>query len=91
MDINVVAEETSDGWLCKVTVSENDSKTEHEVSLSKNDHKKIAGNATPEQLVKKSFEFLLEREPKESIFKEFDLMLISKYFPEYLSDIRKRL
>lgn len=38
-------------------------------------------------LVKRSFEFLLEREPETSILKEFDLEVISKYFPEYEKEI----
>ena len=37
----------------------------------------------PEELVRRSFEFLLERESKESILREFDLSVIQRYFPEY--------
>jgi len=40
-------------------------------------------------LLKKSFEFLLERESKESILSSFDLHDISKYFPEYEEYIHK--
>jgi hypothetical protein len=38
---------------------------------------------TPEELVRRSFEFLLDRESKESILREFDLSVIQRYFPEY--------
>ena len=38
---------------------------------------------TPEELVRRSFEFLLERESKESILREFDLSVIQRYFPDY--------
>ena len=38
---------------------------------------------TPEELVRRSFEFLLQRESKESILREFDLSVIQRYFPEY--------
>jgi hypothetical protein len=34
---------------------------------------------------------LLEREPKESILNRFDLSVISRYFPEYEREIKKRL
>jgi hypothetical protein len=34
-------------------------------------------------LVRRSFEFLLEREPPESILRRFDLAVIQRYFPEY--------
>jgi hypothetical protein len=47
------------------------------------------GNMSPEDLVKKSFEFLLEREPKESILRSFNLKIISNYFPEYEKEIGK--
>ena len=45
----------------------------------------------PEELIRKSFEFLLEHEPKESILSRFDLTVISRYFPEYEGEIKKRL
>lgn len=34
-------------------------------------------------LVRRSFEFLLAREPNTSILGEFDLSVIERYFPEY--------
>ena len=42
-------------------------------------------------LLKKSIEFLLERESKGSILKSFNLSIIGKYFPEYESNIKKVL
>lgn len=47
------------------------------------------GKITPEDLVKKSFAFLLEREGPESILPEFDLPLIGHYFPEYEETMRR--
>jgi hypothetical protein len=38
---------------------------------------------TPEELVRRSFEFLLQRESKESILREFELSVIQRYFPDY--------
>jgi len=46
------------------------------------------GKITKEELVKKSFEFLLEREPKESILSRFNLRIIKQYFPEFEEEIR---
>jgi hypothetical protein len=45
------------------------------------------GGATPEALLEASFRFLLDREPKESIMRTFDITVISTYFPEYPSRI----
>ncbi len=38
---------------------------------------------TPEELIRRSFEFLLQRESKEFILREFELSVIQRYFPEY--------
>ena len=45
----------------------------------------------PEELVKSSFEFLLEREPASSILRRFNLDVIGQYFPDYPAQIRARL
>ena len=55
---------------------------------TRDSRRKVVG---PEELIRKSFEFLLEREPKESILSRFDLSVISRYFPEYEREIRKQL
>jgi len=46
------------------------------------------GKIAKEELIKKSFEFLLEREPKESILSRFNLRIIKQYFPEFEEEIR---
>ncbi|HEV2522802.1 MAG TPA: hypothetical protein VGT24_10520 [Candidatus Acidoferrales bacterium] len=75
-----------------VRVIESGSETSHQVTLDPKDHGKLAGaSITPEILIRKSFEFLLEREPKESILGRFDLSVISRYFPEYEQEIKGRL
>jgi hypothetical protein len=76
----------------RVTVTEAASKSIHTVSLSPGYYEKLSGKQVPEEiLIERSFQFLLEREPKESILREFDLPLIGRYFPDYEGEIRKRL
>ena len=41
------------------------------------------GKITKEELIERSFEFLLKRESKESILSRFNLKVINIYFPEY--------
>jgi len=83
-EISVSRADTPDGWLLTVRVSERGSATEHRVSLSRDYHVKLTqGCATPEQLAEASFRFLLEREPKESILRSFEMSVIARYFPEY--------
>jgi len=72
----------------QVTVEESDSQSTHTVTLDDQYHKKLSGNIIPkEELIKKSFEFLLNREPKESIMSSFNLKVINKFFPEFESFI----
>lgn len=87
--IDVKTTKTEEGWKFKVKVSE-DTSTEHDVAMKKEDYEKLTqGKITPEQCVKKAFEFLLERESKESILGSFDIMLIGKYFPEFEENMRR--
>ena len=62
--------------------------SEYTVELTVEYYKKLTGGVvSPAELIKRSFEFLLEREPKESILKHFDLPTIYKYFPEFEVEI----
>ena len=83
-EISVSRADAPEGWLLMVRVSERGSATKHRVSLSRDYHLKLTqGCATPEQLAEASFAFLLEREPKESILRSFEMPVIARYFPEY--------
>jgi len=72
----------------RITVHEGSSSTEHEVTVTDADVQRYAPGATVEHLLEASFEFLLEREPKESILSSFALPVIERYFPEYARQIR---
>jgi hypothetical protein len=74
-----------------VTVNERTTTT-HTVTLEPVYYDKLTGGkVTPEKLIEKSFEFLLERESNTSILSSFDLPLIGHYFPAYEKIIVKRL
>lgn len=49
------------------------------------------GDDDLERVVRVSFEFLLEREPASSILSAFSLDVIGRYFPEYKSELPRRL
>lgn len=75
-----------------VIVSEDHSETKHEVTLSESDYRNLTdGKVTPERCVQAAFQFLLDREPKESILKRFDVTVISNYFPGFQREIGKYL
>lgn len=88
-EINVGCEKLDGGWVCRVDVRDGPSVTRHSVGVSVDDLARLApGWDAPDDLVRRSFEFLLAREPKESILREFDLPVIARYFPEYEAAIR---
>ena len=75
----------------RVEVKEGSSRTVHEVTGTGADIRRYGGQVSPERLIDASFQFLLEREPKESILRTFALPVIKRYFAEYPTEIRKRL
>jgi hypothetical protein len=82
VESNVTVEELSPNRF-QVTIRDGGSSTTHTVRVSPDDLKRWARGKGAATLVRRSFEFLLEREPKESILREFDLSVIQRYFPEY--------
>ena len=83
-----VEKKSTGGFL--VIVDERGSKTEHNVELDSEYYQKLTrGKIGEEELIRKSFQFLLERELKESILSRFNLKVIKNYFPEYEEEIKK--
>ncbi len=81
----------SGGDLYRVTVEEGKSRTMHDVTVTADDVESYATGVSAEQLVEASFEFLLEREPKESILSRFELPVIERYFSDYPVRIREKI
>ena len=65
--------------------------TRHTVTVAAETVEELAQGRSAQELVRASFEFLLEREPKEAIMSRFDLTVITRYFPEYASEIHSYL
>lgn len=74
----------SRGDLFVVRVSEENSSTQHYVFVPHEYFKHITQEVlTVEEFIRKSFEFLLSREPKEAILAEFDISTIQQHFPGF--------
>jgi len=82
---------TADGWSCEVVVGTDPARTQHTVIVSHDALDGLAPGGAPERLVRASFGFLLEREPRSSILRRFELLEIGRYFPEYPDEIQRRL
>jgi hypothetical protein len=75
-----------------VRVVEGGTATDHRVTATAPILQKLGvSDADPENVVRESFAFLLEREPATSILAEFSLDAISRYFPEYQEELHLRL
>jgi hypothetical protein len=74
----------SDPLAFEVTVSDGPSSTSHNVTLSRSDLERLWGTeGDADGFVRRCFEFLLQRESKESILSSFDVSDISRYFPDF--------
>ena len=76
----------------RVHVIEGSSQSTHHVTLTQHDYRRLSGGKIePHDLIRRSFEFLLARETRESILPEFDLPLIGRYFPEYERELKRKI
>jgi hypothetical protein len=84
--VKVECEVSGDEWRCRVAVEGGRERTTHAVTVTRDDVGRWAGSdglGDVADLVRRSFEFLLEREPATSILGSFELSVIQRYFPEY--------
>ncbi len=74
--------------LATVEVEQHGTRTRHRVTVTQEDLTRY-GATDVTDLVRRSFEFLLEREPATSILREFRITEIERYFPEFREAIRR--
>ena len=76
----------------RVQVREGDRETTHQVTVPERLGEGLElRDDDLERVVRESFRFLLERERATSILAQFSLSDISRYFPEYPSELARRL
>jgi hypothetical protein len=76
----------------RVRVREGDRETTHQVTVPDRLGEGLElRDDDLERVVRESFRFLLERERPTSILAQFSLSDISRYFPEYPSELARRL
>ena len=90
--VRVTCLPASDGWNCEVAVGAGADVTRHDVAVSQSALQSLAlGSDDPQPLVEASIAFLLERESKHSILRSFEIGEIQRYFPDYATEIKRRL
>jgi hypothetical protein len=76
----------------EVQVHEDEGATSHRVTVPEELMEELGvSDDELEEVVRASFEFLLEREPASAIMAEFSLDVIERYFPEYRRELPGRL
>jgi hypothetical protein len=76
----------------EVVVHEGGGESRHHVTMTSDACERLAKGAhTPERCIEAAFQFLLDREPKESILQRFDIAVIARYFPEFERELPRYL
>ena len=91
--VAVRARDEVDHWVCEVTVDHSGQHSQHAVTVRQADLERWAAGSNKkdvEDLVSRSFDFLLEREPPSSILPKFELSVIQRYFPDFDSVFSRR-
>jgi hypothetical protein len=70
-----------------VIVDEGGTSTRHRVTMSRADCDRLSGKHSPSACLEAAFRFLLDREPKESILRKFDVSDINGYFPDFEKEL----
>jgi hypothetical protein len=88
VSVQLVSEDAR-AYRLEVRVAEGSGETAHDVTLARDLLGRLGGGETPRAFVERCFAFLLEREPKESILRHFDVSVIARYFPDFEAAIRR--
>ena len=79
--VSVTVRDEPGGWVADVRISA-PTPTTHRVRVTAAERERFGGGDVSE-LVRRSVDFLLQRESNTSILREFSLATIERYFPEY--------
>ena len=90
-EIKIKSRTNNLGYHFNIEVTDKNGFASYRVTMDRDFIIRIGANYEPELVVRKSFEFLLSKEPKEKIMEEFDLTIITQFFPEYITTLEKML
>ena len=85
--VEVRARAEGDSWSVDVWVHEQRGRSRHLVTVTREDLLRYGRGRSVEELIRASFEFLLQREPPSSILADFELSTIERYFPEFRDSV----
>jgi len=81
-----------EGWTFLVEIGHGDGLVEYFIDVDKDYWARLTNRRVePMDLIKATFNFLLDKEPKELILKKFNIADISGFFPSYENEMKKIL
>jgi hypothetical protein len=83
VSVEVRARADGDNWSADVWVHDPRGRARHRVRVSQEELLRYGRGRSVDELIRASFEFLLQREPPSSILADFELSTIERYFPEF--------
>lgn len=90
-DVSIrLALEDTRAFRLTVVVGQTGDQTTHEVTLDRTLLARLAPDESAESFVRRCFDFLLQREDKESILQRFNVSDIARYFPAFDKTIARR-
>jgi hypothetical protein len=90
--VTVRVEPEGGAWVCEVAVDHGGETSRHTVTVTRGDLARWGHGddaSAVDDLVSRSFRFLLEREPPSAILRRFDLAVIQRYFPDYDQQLKR--
>lgn len=84
-----IKERIKEGWKLLIDLNRGGDLYTYRVTLDEEFAKQLGPEETPEQLIRRSFDFLLAREGPEQILAEFNLRDVKKYFPDFEDTMQK--
>jgi hypothetical protein len=83
-DIVVLGTQDGQPFRFQVLVRDTEGESQHTVTMTRSLYEQLTqGKYAPETCIEAAFRFLLDREPKGSILRNFDVAVIPTYFPEF--------
>lgn len=87
--IEVKVLDEGDPMIFDVTVQDEGGTSRYKVTMAEATYRRLTGGKVgPVRCIQAAFEYLLERESKDSILANFDITLISAYFPTFGSEFK---
>lgn len=78
-------------WEFQVEIADEARLSKYRVRIDPEFYQNLETTISPHEVVRITFEYLLERENADGILKEFNVRQVSEYFEDYVATLKERL